>query len=82
MGELKDEREATVRPNRGASSVYPREGETIAAGARGRGSSPAVHDATLGQSGRVRRQNASGPRRKRAIESLVKGGALADATPR
>jgi membrane fusion protein, multidrug efflux system len=83
-GELKAEREATVRAEIGGAivQVYPREGETVSAGTLlARIEGRPVQDAyASAQSGlRSVEQNAEWAQKEAArIETLVKGGALAE----
>jgi membrane fusion protein, multidrug efflux system len=83
-GELKAEREATVRAEIGGAilQVYPREGESIAAGALlARIEGRPVHDAYASAQSTLRsvEQNAEWAQKEAArIETLVKGGALAE----
>ncbi len=83
-GELKAEREATVRAEIGGSilQVYPQEGQTVAAGALlARIEGRPVHDAYASAQSMLRsaEQNAEWAQKEAArIENLVKGGALAE----
>ena len=83
-GELKAEREATVRAEIGGAilQVYPREGESVAAGTLlARIEGRPVHDAFASAQSSLRsvEQNAEWAQKEAArIESLVKGGALAE----
>ena len=83
-GELKAEREATVRAEIGGSvlQVFPREGESVAAGTLlARIEGQPVHDAYASAQSQLRsaEQTSEWAQKEAArIENLVKGGALAE----